>query len=62
MLKGFHIGPGLVDDVPLNIIRCQQLVEQKPMLLQQLFRRVKEVFVRIIEYDSATVRTNSSGQ
>lgn len=44
MLKGFHICPGLVDDVPLNIIRCQQLADQKPMLLQQRFRGMVSAF------------------
>ena len=38
MLKSFHICPGLVDDVPLNIIRCQQLIDQKTVLLQQRFK------------------------
>ena len=38
MFKGFQIYPGLVYYIPLNIIRCQQLVDQKPMLLQQLFK------------------------
>ena len=38
MFKGFQICPGLVYYIPLNIIRCQQLVDQKPMLLQQLFK------------------------
>ena len=38
MFKGFQICPGLVYYIPLNIIRCQQLVDQNPMLLQQLFK------------------------
>ena len=38
MFKGFQVCPGLVYYIPLNIIRCQQLVDQKPMLLQQLFK------------------------
>ncbi len=38
MFKSFHICPGLIDYIPLNIIRCQQLIDQKPMLLQQLFK------------------------
>ena len=37
-LKGFQISPCLIDHVPLNIIRCQQLIDQKPVLLQQLFK------------------------
>ena len=36
MLKGFHIGPGIVDDVSLNIIRCQQLIDQKTVLLSSV--------------------------
>ena len=36
MLKGFQISPDPVDHVPLNIIRCQQLVDQKAVPLEKL--------------------------
>lgn len=39
MLKGFQLCSGPVDDVPLDIIRRQQLVDQKPVLFQQFFER-----------------------
>lgn len=38
MFKGFPICPSLVNNVPLNVIRCQQLVNQKTVLLKQLFK------------------------
>ena len=48
MLKGFQICPGLVDDVPLNIIRCQQLVDQKPMLSSSVSEGWSVLFVSFI--------------
>lgn len=39
MLKGFQLCSCPVDDVPLDIIRRQQLVDQKPVLFQQFFER-----------------------
>ena len=55
MLKGFQICSGPVDDVPLDIIRRQQLVDQKPVFFQQFFERSigKRRFHRLAAKDIA---------